>query len=178
MTQSFIESPDVPPEGRLIAAGLKKVGFSQREAARRARISESRWRQIVSGYQSVSGRKAPVRGPDRTLARMALAVKVTPEDLEEAGRSEAAALLRSLEADRRAAGSVPAAASGAADRLDERWHVVRATLRGAGEGLTAAEYHVLADRVADFFDQAPGPAGRDDLADPFDGPGGDEDFEE
>jgi len=43
--------------------------LSAREAARRAGISEGRWRQIASGYQVVSaGVYAPAHGPAGTLA--------------------------------------------------------------------------------------------------------------
>jgi transcriptional regulator with XRE-family HTH domain len=89
------DRPDPPPWGVLIAAGLRAAGLSAREAARRAGISEGRWRQISSGYQVVSpGVYADVRGPAATLARMATVAGVTPEQLTEAGRDDAAVLLR------------------------------------------------------------------------------------
>lgn len=60
-------------------------------------MSEARWRQIVSGYQMVSGHPVPVTAPAETIARMAQAlVSVTPEQLEEAGRTDAAEELRTL----------------------------------------------------------------------------------
>lgn len=91
------ERPAAPPWGLLIAQALKKSRMSAREAAKRAGMSDGRWRQIVSGYQTVSaGVYAPVRGPAETLARMAQVVGVTPEQLEQAGRSDAAAELREL----------------------------------------------------------------------------------
>jgi hypothetical protein len=74
-------------------AGAK---LSAREAARRAGISEGRWRQIAGGYQVVSaGVYAPVHGPAQTLARMAAVVGVTPAQLTEAGRPDAAQALAS-----------------------------------------------------------------------------------
>jgi hypothetical protein len=74
-------------------AGAK---LSAREAARRAGISEGRWRQIAGGYQVVSaGVYAPVHGPAQTLARMAAVVGVTPAQLTEAGRPDAAKELAS-----------------------------------------------------------------------------------
>jgi hypothetical protein len=74
-------------------AGAK---LSAREAARRAGISEGRWRQIAGGYQVVSaGVYAPVHGPAQTLARMAAVVGVTPAQLTEAGRPDAAKALAS-----------------------------------------------------------------------------------
>ena len=86
--------PAPPPWGALITAALRAAGLSAREAARRAGISEGRWRQITSGYQVVSaGIYAPVRGPAATLARMAAVAGVTPAQLEQAGRADAAAIL-------------------------------------------------------------------------------------
>jgi hypothetical protein len=68
--------------------------MSAREAARRAGISEGRWRQITGGYQVVSaGVYAPVRGPAATVARMAAVVGVTPAQLRQAGRADAAKAL-------------------------------------------------------------------------------------
>jgi transcriptional regulator with XRE-family HTH domain len=86
--------PAPPPWGALITGALRNSGLSAREAARRAGISEGRWRQITSGYQVVSaGVYAPVRGPAATLARMASVAGVTPARLEQAGRADAAAVL-------------------------------------------------------------------------------------
>ena len=86
--------PAPPPWGALITGALRTAGLSAREAARRAGISEGRWRQITSGYQVVSaGVYAPVRGPAATLARMASVAGVTPARLEQAGRADAAAIL-------------------------------------------------------------------------------------
>lgn len=81
----------------MITAALKRARLSARAAARQAGISDARWRQITSGYQTVSKTQVPVRAPADTLARMARAVNVTPEDLEEAGRGDAAEELRALE---------------------------------------------------------------------------------
>jgi transcriptional regulator with XRE-family HTH domain len=86
--------PAPPPWGALITAALRQAGLSAREAARRAGLSEGRWRQITSGYQVVSaGSYAPVRGPAATLARMAAVAGITPAQLEQAGRADAAAIL-------------------------------------------------------------------------------------
>lgn len=91
------ERPKQRPEGKLIAAALKRSGTSQREAARRADMSENRWRAIMHGYQNVgTGTYVPVRGPADTVARMAQVVGVTPEQLAEAGREDAAEELRTL----------------------------------------------------------------------------------
>jgi transcriptional regulator with XRE-family HTH domain len=88
------DRPEPPPWGALITDSLRQAGLSAREAARRAGISEGRWRQITSGYQVVSaGVYAPVRGPAATLARMAAVVGVTPAQLRQAGRADAAKAL-------------------------------------------------------------------------------------
>ncbi len=85
------DRPEPPPWGALIAAALRRAGLSAREAARRAGLSEGRWRQITSGYQVVSpGVYAEVRGPAATLARMAAVAGVTPAELRAAGREDAA----------------------------------------------------------------------------------------
>jgi transcriptional regulator with XRE-family HTH domain len=91
------ERPEQPPEGKLIAEALDNLGISIRQAAKRAKISYGRWRQITSGYQNVSpGSWAAVRGPAATVARMARAAGVSPEQLEEAGRPDAAGKLREI----------------------------------------------------------------------------------
>jgi transcriptional regulator with XRE-family HTH domain len=89
-----------PPEGELITAALKRIRprLSIREAARRAGISEGWWRQVVRGYQPIKGGgKAPMTGSAETIAAMARVVGVTPEQLEQAGRTDAAEELRILE---------------------------------------------------------------------------------
>lgn len=158
------ERPEAPPEGALLKRALVAMRISQREAARRSGISETRWRQLVSGYQVVSREKVPVRSPDDTLARMARAVGVTAEQLEEAGRGGAAAVLRDAEAE---AADAPAgqgadSGAGAGSRVDERWHLVQAVLRQARIGLTAAEYDTLAGRITAYVARP----GADDSAEP------------
>jgi transcriptional regulator with XRE-family HTH domain len=95
------DRPEPPLCGTLIAAALRSAGISAREAARRAGISEGRWRQISSGYQVVSpGVYARVRGPAATLAKMAAVAGVTADELRASGRADAAdALLRQQEAE-------------------------------------------------------------------------------
>jgi transcriptional regulator with XRE-family HTH domain len=97
----MVDRPQPPPWGALIAAALKRAGLSAREAARRAGISEGRWRQITGGYQVVSpGVYAQVRGPAATLAKMAAVAGVTPAELRLAGREDAAAELARQQGDR------------------------------------------------------------------------------
>lgn len=89
--------PQAPHEAALLQAALKRSRMSARSAASKAGISDARWRQIVSGYQSVSGSYIPVRAPAETLARMAQVVGVTAEELATAGRHDAAEALNDLE---------------------------------------------------------------------------------
>ncbi|MGV2914630.1 helix-turn-helix domain-containing protein [Streptomyces alfalfae] len=88
--------PEPPREAALIDAARRGAKLSIREAARRAGISDARWRQINSGYQSVSGGAVPVRAPAETLARMAQVVGVSGEELARAGREDAAAALAEI----------------------------------------------------------------------------------
>jgi transcriptional regulator with XRE-family HTH domain len=97
----MVDRPDPPAWGLLITAALRAAGMSAREAARRAGISEGRWRQISSGYQVVSpGVYAQVRGPAATLARMATVAGLTPEQLAAAGRDDAARVMLRQQEDR------------------------------------------------------------------------------
>jgi transcriptional regulator with XRE-family HTH domain len=108
--------PDPQPEGKLITDARKRARLSGREAARRAGISEGRWRQIVNGYMVVTkGVYSPVVGaPAETIARMAQSVDVTPEQLASVDRPDAAEELRRLNDGARAA------ADRAPDDLDRR----------------------------------------------------------
>lgn len=57
--------------------------ISVRSAAKRAGISESRWRQIAKGYQQVTKEvRAPVNTPIDTLVRMALALRMSTHDFK------------------------------------------------------------------------------------------------
>lgn len=68
--------------------------LSMRKAAELSGLSEGRWRQIIKGYQSTSGGKIPVIGPPETVARMAVVVGVTADELARTGRPDAAAELQ------------------------------------------------------------------------------------
>jgi transcriptional regulator with XRE-family HTH domain len=108
--------PGPQPEGKLITDARKRARLSGREAAKRAGISEGRWRQIVNGYMVVTkGVYSPVVGaPADTVARMAQSVDVTPEQLVAAHRADAAEELRKLNA------GAQAVAGQAPDDLDRR----------------------------------------------------------
>lgn len=90
------KKPAPPPEAVLIKDALDRQRLSGREAARRAGISETWWRQIARGYQTVSGTHLPVKAQPDVLARMAHAIGVTAEQLREADRSDAAEELERL----------------------------------------------------------------------------------
>jgi hypothetical protein len=87
-----------PPEMALIERMREappKLAVSQ--AAKQAKIHESRWRQLAKGYQQVtSDTRVPTKAPAETLARMADAVGVSPAQLKEVGRADAAAALQEL----------------------------------------------------------------------------------
>jgi len=92
-----MDKPEQRPEGQLIAAALKRSKLSARKASQLAGMSDGRWGQIVRGYQTMGDDVyAPVRAPADTLARMAHVVGVTPEQLDQAGRGDAAEELREL----------------------------------------------------------------------------------
>ena len=81
----------VPPEALLIARMREKAPrISMAEAARRSGISPTRWRQIENGFRPFRGVRYPEIGPAQTIAKMAAAVGISPKELAEAGRPDAA----------------------------------------------------------------------------------------
>ena len=90
---------------------------------------------IETGIRRVSGQDHPERGTADTIAVMALAVGVKPDELEAAGRGDAAATLRKLAADR--------ALNDSATRA-EATRIVDGIA-----GLTTRQRAALAERVAD-----------------------------
>lgn len=96
------EVPEQRPEGALIEGARERMQpkMSGRAAAAAAGISDGRWRQIINGYLSAGqGHYIPVIAPPDTLARMARVVGVSPEQLTEVGREDAAAELLKLMGD-------------------------------------------------------------------------------
>lgn len=92
-------TPAQPQEAALIerARKTRRPPLSIRQAAPLAGISEGRWRQIEAGYQTVSaGVRTPVVAVADTLARMAEAVGLSPDDLRAVGREDAADKLETL----------------------------------------------------------------------------------
>lgn len=97
--------PRPTPEGELLERLRKDVRptLSVREAAKRADISEARWRQIAKGYSQPSKDvRVPVRAPADTLARMAEVVGATAAQLTNAGRKDAADELQRMQVATRA----------------------------------------------------------------------------
>lgn len=85
------------PEGALLERALMgppRKGL--RELAREIGLSDARVRQIINGYRTESGQTIQIVGPPETVARMAYALGVTPDQLENAGRSDAASSLRDV----------------------------------------------------------------------------------
>jgi transcriptional regulator with XRE-family HTH domain len=74
----------------LIRQARDRKGLSQQAAATEAGITVQHWGQIERGKE---------RGKDETVAKMALVVGVTAEQLENAGRDLAADQLRELRAE-------------------------------------------------------------------------------
>lgn len=86
------------PEGRLIAQAITARGLSVRKAAKGTGITDTRLRHIINGYAPVGrGQRVEVVAPADTLARIAHSLDITPEQLREAGRDDAAAVLAELE---------------------------------------------------------------------------------
>ena len=91
--------PTAPPEARLIKRlrEEKVPPLSMREAARRAGFSVATWTQNEQGYRKVTPAFGiPIRATDEKLARMALTVGATPEQVRATGRDEAARMLEKL----------------------------------------------------------------------------------
>lgn len=74
--------PPQPPVMRLIKERRERLGWSQRAAAALAGISPSRYRQLENGGREMRGTWIAEDAPDKTLAHMALAVRLEPPDIE------------------------------------------------------------------------------------------------
>ena len=95
--------PPHPPVMQLIGQRRERLGMSKRAAAALASISEARWRQLENGYREIRGVPVTEEAPDPTLARMALAVRLTPHDVEPFS-PRAALMLADLITERETAG--------------------------------------------------------------------------
>lgn len=84
--------------GQLIRVARDACGLSLAQAARIAGVNKDGWGYIERGYQNLGGRGVQPRlGSASMVARMAHAVGVTPGRLDEAGRPDAAEVLREIE---------------------------------------------------------------------------------
>lgn len=89
--------PEPPPEAALIRRARQARGLTMAQAAVRSSVVKaSRWGQIENGYLMKGG--APVRtgAGSMQLAHMARVVGLSPDRLEEAGRDDAAEILREI----------------------------------------------------------------------------------
>ena len=90
--------PAQPPEAEALRIARIRQNLSVRAAAERAGVSTSLWRQVEAGYTTpAKGVHTPKIAPAATLARMARAVDLQPDDLESQGqRPDAAQILREI----------------------------------------------------------------------------------
>ncbi|WP_067565958.1 helix-turn-helix domain-containing protein [Nocardia acidivorans] len=70
--------------GRLLQTARETAGLSKREAAKRAGISESRWRQLEAGYELIRKQTFPVKTTPETVAQVAASVGASRDELLEA----------------------------------------------------------------------------------------------
>jgi len=121
--------PPQPPVMQLIEQ--RRGRLSIRKAATAAGISEARWRQLESGARSTQLGYAPASAPPGTLARMAHAAGVTPDELRDAGGAEAAAILEEYAAELAAIADADEAAAEAGARAAADVRGLNARQRGA-----------------------------------------------
>lgn len=109
------------PLGELLEQARTKVlRISAREAARRAGISSTRWKQVVTGVAVRAGVPTQVRSRERTLVAMALAVGVEPgEALQAAGVDASEQSVEAMVAEARQPAAAPVVRPGARKLVDE-----------------------------------------------------------
>ena len=95
--------PPRPPVMQLIEQRRDRLGMSKRSAAALAGISDARWRQLENGGREIRGIWIAEDAPDPVLARMALAVRLAPADIDPYS-TRAAKMLGDLIAERDASG--------------------------------------------------------------------------
>lgn len=94
---------ELTPLGALLEQARAQVGISKREAARRAGVSEGRWRQVTTGVQKLGSTTVPVNPRLATVLTMARAVGVDELEaaaaagFEEVTLGDSAASLRSVQ---------------------------------------------------------------------------------
>jgi len=91
-----MRKPDPPSEAGLIRLVRLAARLTVTQAAQKAGISKARWSQVENGHERRGGLWYPVSATDGLLARMAEAVGLDAGRLEQAGRADAAAVLREM----------------------------------------------------------------------------------
>jgi hypothetical protein len=119
-------TPDQTPEGRLIEQAATYSGRSARALSANAGMSDTRWRQVVRGWQpGPAGTPVEARASAVTLARMALAVGVSADQLTEVGREDAAVQLQRIEAELQSGSSiVPLPSAGVGDSISDEIELI------------------------------------------------------
>lgn len=79
-------APDTPREAALIAQRIKDIGIPKREVARRAGVSEGTIRRVTSDRDDIDR-------PPSTVAAVAAVLGISPRELAETGREDAAGAL-------------------------------------------------------------------------------------
>lgn len=126
-------TPGQTPEGRLIEKAATYSGQSARALAANAGMSDTRWRQVIRGWQQgPGGTQVEARASAVTLARMALAVGVKAQELAEAGREDAAQQLQRIEAELQSGSSGSRSpAAGSADSIADEIDLIYASKMSA-----------------------------------------------
>ncbi|MGC4886770.1 hypothetical protein [Micromonospora sp. DT227] len=91
------EKPAPQPEGALIFRAMERRNLTARAAANQVGMSEGRVRQLINGYQALGSQQfRVVKGKAIRVAQLAKLAGVTPEQLTDVGREDAAEVLRDL----------------------------------------------------------------------------------
>jgi transcriptional regulator with XRE-family HTH domain len=106
-----VSRPSPPPEAVILRLARKAAGITSPSAASAVGISKARLSQIETGSERRLGVYRPVSGKDSTIARLAAFLGVSPDRLDNAGRGDAAAVLRELQQHPQPRQPVPAGGS-------------------------------------------------------------------
>jgi transcriptional regulator with XRE-family HTH domain len=131
---------DQTPLGHLLEAARTKSKLSQNEAARRAGISGTTWRNVVRGYAEHGGNRVVFEGKAQTITEMARVVGIQSFQLREVGRADAADALQDLELEQKYGDKSNQ------ELLDESEHIaleVQEILKKLGRDLDARQKRVL-----------------------------------
>jgi len=92
------DTPAPPPEARLIRTAREAAGMTAAQAAQATdgAVSAGYWRDVERGYGGRRGQRAAARASDKTLAAMARVTGVTPGQLNEVQREDAARVLAEI----------------------------------------------------------------------------------